>query len=374
MTKIASALERASALCFPDDAHVRRMVETHFDPRSGTPYWLRRDQRLAAEALRHVHGFEDFKRIVAFRDMEEQRQFERDTRFLPLEDFIPASARSGERWIWSSQTGGTTGPPKHGTWGSTYWDGILAFTDEFLDLHAVPRGVNWLFIGPMGPHTTGRLVVSIAEHRGGRCFSIDLDPRIVKIFGTEGMTAAYDRYIRHIWEQVDPIIRYQNIGVLFCTSRLLEILPEHLSPDLFRSLGGIVHAGTTMERDLHRMLREEVFPGTPIVGMYGTSTTGISYQKPFEPEDDYRVVYVPSSPHLVLEIVDDAGAVVPYGREGHVATYRFTRDSLIPGFWERDQAARVEPYGAAAERYPWAWIADPYSPEFTVEGKVEGVY
>jgi thienamycin biosynthesis protein ThnN len=217
-------------------------------------------------------------------------------------------------------------------------------------------------------------VISIAEHRGGRCFSIDLDPRIVKIFGAEGRDDAYERYIRHIWDQAESIARHQHIGVLFCTSRLLEMLPERIDVGLFSKLKAIVHAGTTMERDSNRVLRERVFPGVPIVGIYGTSTTGIHYQKVAEPEDDYCVTYVPHSPHVVLEVVDEDGGVVDYGSEGHVCVYRMTEDSLIPGFYERDRAIRVRPYGCLADRYPWDWISDVYSPEFTVEGKVEGVY
>jgi thienamycin biosynthesis protein ThnN len=34
----------------------------------------------------------------------------------------------------------------------------------------------------------------------------------------------------------------------------------------------------------------------------------------------------------------------------------------------------VRPYGRVAEEFPWPWIGDPYSPEFTELGRVEGVY
>jgi thienamycin biosynthesis protein ThnN len=367
-------LRQPSALSAVSDEYVRHIVEVHLHPDAGTPYWLERDQRLGAEAYQRVHTFGDFQRWVGFRDAADQQAFEQATRHRPVENFIPRSVLASDRWIWVSQTGGTTGPAKHGNWDSTYWRRILDFTDEFLDGHGVPRDVNWLFIGPMGPHTTGRLVVSIAEHRGGRCFSIDLDPRIVKIFGTEGMMEASDRYIRHIWDQVRAVVESQRCEVMFCTSRLLEQLPEHLDPSLFASLKTIVHAGTTMEPDTNKLVSEEVFPGIPIVGMYGTSTTGISYQKLPEPADDYRVIYIPSSPMILLSPVDENGAPVDYGKEGQVATYRLTEDSMIPGFWERDRAVRVRPFGAWADRYPWDWIGDPYSPEFTVEGKVEGVY
>lgn len=367
-------LGTSSNLFFPTDDYIQRIVRSHFDPELGTPYWIRRDSRLRSDALHQVKSFVAFKRIVGFKDDGERTQFEHDTRFLPLEDFIPLSVLRSRRFIWASQTGGTTGAPKHGNWDSVYWRDILAFSDEFLDLYLVPRYVNWLFIGPMGPHTTGRLVVSLAEHRGGRCFSIDLDPRIVKIFGAEQNYEARDRYLQHIWDQVESIIRYQRISVVFSTSRLLEMLPEYLDPKLFESVGTFIHAGTSISSESYRALRVDVFRWATIFGLYGTSTTGISYQKPLEDSGDSYVIYIPSAPYVVLDVVDDDGQVVPFGQEGHVVVYRLTEDSIIPGFWERDRAIRIKPYGVLGERFPWTWIGDPFSPEFTVEGKVEGVY
>jgi thienamycin biosynthesis protein ThnN len=363
-----------SVLSTATDEHVCHVVRTHLEATSGTPYWMERDRALGTRAYETVKSFVDFERFVGFRDGADQARFEQATRFLPLERFVPASVLADGREIWASQTGGTTGPPKHGTWDSRYWATVLAFSDEFLDLHGVPRDANWLFVGPMGPHTTGRLVVAIAHNRGGRCFSIDLDPRIVKIFGEEQHVEAYDRYVQHIWDQVDAIARYQDVEVLFCTSRLLELLPEYVDVEIFGRLRAVVHAGTTMEPATERFVREQLFPGRPVVGMYGTSTTGISYQKPPEDEDAGRVVYIPSSPYVVLDIVDHDGRPVAYGVEGQVRVFRLTEDSLIPGFHERDRAVRTAPYGCVADRYPWSWISDPYSPEFTVEGRVEGVY
>lgn len=355
-----------------DDA--RRVTRLHLRPEQGSPYWLERDLRLGAGAYEQVDGWDAAQALLALRDPADQDDFEDATRRRPLEDFVPRPVLDSGEPLWAAQTGGTTGLPKHGTWGAAYWREILEFSDEFLDLHGVPRGENWLFIGPMGPHTTGRLVVAYAERRGGRCLSVDLDPRIVKVFGAEGMAAAYDRYVKHIWDQAEAVIRHQRVGVLFCTSRLLEMLPEYLDPKLFQGVRAVVHAGTTMEPETQRILRTEVFPGVPVVGFYGTSTTGISFQKPMEDADDDHVVYVPSSPFIRLDVIDDRGNDVPYGTDGRVRVWRLTDDQLLPGFWERDRGIRVEPYGAVADRYPWPWLGDPYSPEFTVEGKVEGVY
>jgi thienamycin biosynthesis protein ThnN len=357
------------------DDDVVRCVRAHLHPDTGSPYWLERDRALGVNAYETITGLQDARHLVGLRDDADHARYEEAARRRPIEDFLPQPIRLMRDRLWVSQTGGTTGLPKHGTWCGSYWDDTIAFSDRMLELHGVPRDENWLYIGPMGPHTTGRLVVSIAEHRGGSCFTIDLDPRIVKIFGEEGMQQAYDRYVQHIWDQVAAILESQQVGVLFCTSRLLEMLPSQAALATLRgSLRGIVHAGTTMTPESHELLRESVFPGIPIVGMYGTSTTAISYQKPFEPDDRYSVVYIPSSPHVLLEIVDDDGNQVEANAEGQVKVWRFTADQMIPGFVERDRAVRIAPYGAVAADYPWPWLGDPYSPEFTTYGKVEGVY
>jgi thienamycin biosynthesis protein ThnN len=358
-----------------EDEDVVRCIRAHLHPRTGSPYWLERDRSLGVNGYETVPGLSDVRRLVGLRDETDQAGYEEAARRRPVEDFLPESLRGVRDRLWVSETGGTTGLPKHGTWTGSYWDDTLAFSDHMLDLHGIPREQNWLYIGPMGPHTTGRLMVSISEHRGGSCFTIDLDPRIVKIFGEEGMQQAYNRYVQHIWDQVLAVLESQRIGVLFCTSRLLEMLPSHTQlPRLRESLRGILHAGTTMTPESNELLRESVFPGIPVVGMYGTSTTAINYQKPFEPEDEYRVIYIPSSPHVLLEVVDEHGNDVRYGAEGRVKVWRFTPDQLIPGFAERDRATRVAPYGAVKLDYPWPWIGDPYSPDFVTEGKVEGVY
>ncbi len=363
-----------SPLHWPSAEEISAVVTRHLDSATGAPFWIDRNRALAGADCSFT-TLDAVDAAIGFRDEEDQQGYEEATRRRSVWHFVPRDAPAHREALWVSQTGGTTGLPKHGTWGADYWAFVLQFTDLFLNLHDVPSDLDWLFVGPMGPHTTGRLAVDIARNRGGACFSIDLDPRIVKIFGEEGMRQAYDRYVDHIWDQVNAVLESQAVGILFCTSRLLEQLPGRVDIDrLRRQLKGIVHAGTTMSTESHKLLREDVFPGVPIVGMYGTSTTGISYQKPFEPEDDYRVVYVPSAPQLLLDVVDRNGAPVAYGNEGQVRVWRLSRDQFLPGFFERDRATRVEPYGATADMFPWPWIGDPYSPEFTVLGRVEGVY
>jgi thienamycin biosynthesis protein ThnN len=356
------------------DQYLKHILETGFHSESGALYWKNKEKDLHINAINQIKTFDDFKKYFAFKNREELVKYEKDLRELPIEDFIPVSTQKNSKWIWASETGGTTGIAKRGTWGNLYWKKILEFSDEFLDIHNVPRGENWLFVGPTGPHTTGRLLVSIAEKRGGKIFCIDMDPRIVRLYLKEGNDDMVNRYIRHIWEQVEPIVRFQHVGVMFCTASLLELMPQYVDIKLLDQVKAIVHAGLAMSKDTHRYLREEMFAHKPVVGIYGTSVSGISYQKPYEAEDNYSIVYIPCQPYIVLECIDENGELVGYGKKGDVRCFRFTEDQIIPGFIERDKGTRIKPYGKFASVYNWDWVADPHSPESLSGQKIEGVY
>ncbi|RCX16321.1 thienamycin biosynthesis protein ThnN [Anaerobacterium chartisolvens] len=357
-----------------NDEYLKRILSIHFDRNNGSPYWLEKAKEKNIDVLSEINSFEVFKDLFAFKTRNEMAEYEDDLRTRQLEDFIPRSVKKKAPWIWASETGGTTGIAKRGTWGSQYWDDILDFSNEFLDLHGVPKNENWLFIGPTGPHTTGRLLISIAENRGGMIYCIDMDPRIVRLYLAEGNEKAVQRYVEHLWEQVVPIIKYQNIGVVFCTASLLELLPQYVDVSLFEKVKAVTHAGLAMSRDTYKFLKEDLFPNKPVVGIYGTSVSGISFQKPYEKEDDYRIIYIPSQPFISLEAINEDGTLADYDKQGDVRCFRFTEDSIIPGFIERDKGIRIKPFGKVADRYNWDWICDIQSPASLSGQKMEGVY
>jgi thienamycin biosynthesis protein ThnN len=347
------------------------ILERFTDSTDGASYW---QEKIGKTIVRKIDSFDNFKKYCAFKNREEQMEYENHLRKLPVENFIPLSTQRDAKWLWASETGGTTGIAKRGTWSNNYWKQIMEFSNEFLDLHGIPWKENWLFIGPTGPHTTGRLLISIAERRGGKIFCIDMDPRIVRIFIKEKKEDILNRYIQHVWEQVVPIIKYQRIGVIFCTASLLELMPQYIDLGMLKSVKAVLHAGLSMSKDTHKYLRETIFSNKPIVGIYGTSVSGISFQKPYEAEDDYKIIYIPSQPYIVLECINDEGEIVNYQKEGYVRCFRFTDDQLIPGFIERDIGTRVKPYGKYANIYNWDWLGDPHSPESLSGQKIEGVY
>lgn len=354
-----------------DTDYLNGVLERFTNPTYGASYW---QEKIEETTIKKIDSFDKFKKYFAFKNREVQLEYESHLRKLPIEKFIPLSTQRKAKWLWASETGGTTGIAKRGTWSSNYWKQIMEFSDEFLDLHGVPKNENWLFIGPTGPHTTGRLLVSMAERRGGKIFCIDMDPRIVRIFIKEKKEDMLDRYIQHIWEQVIPIIKYQCIGIIFCTASLLELMPQYVDLGMLKSIKAVLHAGLAMSKDTHRHLREAIFPDKPVVGIYGTSVSGISFQKPYEEEDDYRIIYIPCQPYIILECINSDGEIVNYKEEGNVRCFRFTDDQLIPGFIERDMGTRVKPYGKYADIYNWDWLGDPHSPESLSGQKIEGVY
>ena len=45
---------------------------------------------------------------------------------------------------------------------------------------AFPKGADWLHVGPSGPRRLRLAVEHLAQHRGGICFMVDLDPRLLQ--------------------------------------------------------------------------------------------------------------------------------------------------------------------------------------------------
>ena len=50
------------------DAHVRDIVNWHFDPASGCPFWLEFAAKLGWDPRREIHAFADLRRLGSFQD------------------------------------------------------------------------------------------------------------------------------------------------------------------------------------------------------------------------------------------------------------------------------------------------------------------
>jgi hypothetical protein len=237
---------------------------------------------------------------------------------------------------------------------------------------AFPKGSDWLEVGPSGPRRLRLAVEHLAQHRGGICFMVDLDPRwVIKLIRRRQMEEA-ERYKQHVVDQALTLLRaHDNIRCLFTTPKLLEAICEKIS---LRKAGitGVFCGGTEMTPQFHRFAVEELLDGVYFAPTYGNTLMGLAVHKPLDPADNYAVIYYPPSPRAMIEVVDpDApDRVVDYGQTGRVRLTTLTKEFFMPRFLERDEAEREPP----CEPYPWDGVRNvrPFSRFATTV--VEGVY
>jgi len=352
------------------NAHVREVLRWHFDPATGSPYWLRKATSLPFDPLTEIHTFDDLSRFPAVAD--EWRQ-------IPAGDLIPRGAQ-GDFSVW--ETGGTTGPPTRIVDAVERTRGIERI-GQMLDDHGFPRASSgepfppprpgWLHLGPTGPHLVGTNVARLARLRGYLAYTVDLDPRWVKLLYREGRADEARRYTAHLVDQALNLLRTQPIQVLSATPPLLQALCEH--PEAYSHLAekirGIVWFGTSVSPEALRLLEEELLPNARLVGWYGNTLMGIACQRPRRPGDPHPCIFTPPVPAAVLRLVEpgDPSRRVPVGAVGQVRISLLNRELFLPWHLERDRAVRVE----SAQPADWDDLAQ-VAPLHGGGVRTEGVY
>jgi hypothetical protein len=343
------------------DRWTREVVAWHFDPQTGCPFWLDYAGRLDWDPRTEIHGYDDLAKFGAFEDEW--------LRGGPVRRWVPKAFAN--RPISVFETGGSTGVPKS----RINIDDFRIDYEQFsatLPEWAFPKGSDWLSIGPSGPRRLRLSVEHLAQHRGGICFLVDLDPRwVIKLLKRRQVDEA-ERYKQHVIDQALTILRaHDNIRCLFTTPKLLEALCEKVS---LRKIGitGVFCGGTEMTPQFYRFAVEELLDGVYFAPTYGNTLMGLAVHKPLAPEDNYAVIYYPPSPRAMIEVVDAdrPDRVVGYGETGRVRLTTLTKEFFMPRFLERDEAERERPCGL----YPWDGVRNvrPFSRLKT--SVVEGVY
>jgi len=343
------------------DAHVRDMIQWHFSPETGCPFWLTWAKEKGVDPRHEVKSFADLKLFGHFEDEW--------LRGGPVRRWLPKGLEGKPVYIF--ETGGSTGVPKSRLQVEDFRIDYEQFSLT-LDDKNFPKGADWLMLGPSGPRRLRLAIEHLAQHRGGIGFCVDLDPRWVIKLLKRGEINEANLYKQHCIDQALTILRaHPNIKCVFTTPKLLEALCEKI--DLVRyGITGIFCGGTEMTSQFHRFAREELVPGVDFVPTYGNTLMGLACHKPFDPADRYEIIYHAPQPRAVVQIVspDNAEELVPYGKMGRVMLTTLTRETFIPRFLERDQAIRRPP----CDKYPWdgAGNVQPFSGfAGTV---VEGVY
>jgi phenylacetate-coenzyme A ligase PaaK-like adenylate-forming protein len=343
------------------DAHVRDIIEWHFNPNTGCPFWLNFAKEKNLDPRKQVKSFDDLKIFGHFEDDW--------LRGGPARRWLPKGLEGKPMYVF--ETGGSTGVPKSRLQIDDWKIDYETFS-KTLSEKTFPKGSDWLMLGPSGPRRLRLAIEHLAQHRGGISFGVDLDPRWVIKLIKRGEIEEANLYKNHCVDQALTILRANpNIKCMFTTPKLLEALCDKI--DLVRyGITGIFCGGTEMTSQFHRFAREELVPGVDFVPTYGNTLMGLATHKPFDPADNYEIIYHPPQPRATIEIVNPKNVEerVPYGQVGRVMLTTLTKETIIPKFLERDQAIRRPP----CDPYPWDGAGNVQPFQGMGMNVVEGVY
>ncbi len=343
------------------DAWVREVVEWHFNPETGCPFWLEYSAGLDWDPREEIRSFADLGKFDLFQDDW--------LRGGPVERWLPKGNAGKPVYIF--ETGGSTGLPKSRTSSEDFRLDYEIFSQTLSD-ETFPPGSDWISLGPTGPRRLRLAVEHLAQHRGGISFCLDMDPRWVVKCLKRGWIEGAQAYKDHVVDQALTILRaHPNVKCMFTTPKLLEALCEKINLSK-AGITGIFCGGTEMDETFHRKAREELVPGIDFVPTYGNTLMGLACNRPYVPGGGYAITYYAPQPRAVLQVVepDDHSTVVEYGEVGRVKLTTLTKEFFVPGFLERDEANRSEPIGA----YPWDGVQDVRPFGSLEQNVVVGVY
>ncbi|MSR30192.1 MAG: hypothetical protein EXR99_01680 [Gemmataceae bacterium] len=376
--KIKAAKERL-------DAQVREIVQWHFSPDTGTPFWLDKAKSYKFNPLKDVHCFEDLKLFGTFEDEW--------LRGGPVQRWVPRGLQGKPVYVF--ETGGTTGLPKSRIVIDDFRIDYEMMSETLPDKY-FPRGSNWLMLGPTGPRRLRLAIEHLAQHRGGICFCIDLDPRwVVKLIKMRQIEMA-NLYKEHCIDQSLTILAGDHdIKCMFTTPKLLAALDEALRAgkleDKFRSLGkkvppgglrsikscgitGIFSGGTEFTPEFTREAYEEMLDNGEVymTPTYGNTLMGLACSKPIGPEDQFKISYYAPQPRAAIQVVNPKNydQVVDYGQTGRVLLTTLTMEFFVPSFPERDEGEREPPY----DKFPWDGVSGVRTFSELASSTVVGVY
>src|SRR5439155_26435057 len=255
-------------------------------PSTGSPFWLDFAKKAGWDPRREIGGFADLTRFGQFDDEA--------LRGGPVERWIP-NGYAG-RQVFVFETGGTTGVPKTRVAFEDFRVDYDIFSatlpDEFF-----PRGANWLMLGPSGPRRLRLAVEHLCQHRGGICFSVDLDPRWVIKLIKRGQMEELELYKAHVIDQaINVLSAGHDIRCMFTTPKLLEALAEELENRGMSVKGtgitGIFAGGTEFTPQYTRFAMQELLgDGVYITPTYGNTLMGLACSKPVTAADGYKIAY-----------------------------------------------------------------------------------
>lgn len=348
------------------DAHTYETVQRHFHESTGCPFWLERAKGMKFNPLKEVKTFEDLKKFDLFEDEW--------LRGGPVRRWVPKDL--ADKPVYVFETGGTTGVPKSRIVVDDFRIDYELFSHTLPEEY-FPKGANWLMLGPSGPRRLRLAVEHLCQYRGGICFCIDLDPRWVVKLIKKGWMEHLEAYKTHCIDQALTVLGAgHEIKCMFTTPKLLESLCFALEKQGKRlaetGIRGIFSGGTEFTPQWTRFITEEYLDDIYMTPTYGNTLMGLACSKRPTAADGYKIAYYAPQPRAVTEVVefDNANNVVGYGQTGRVKLYTLTQEFFVPGFLERDEGEREQPF----DTYPWDGVSGVRPFRALAESTTVGVY
>ena len=315
------------------DAWVREVIEWHFDPATGCPFWLNWAARAGWDPRKDVYAYADLDKFGGFQDEW--------LRGGPVRQWVPKGCAGKPVTLRNRrQHGCAQGAHQH-----RRLQDRLRELQQDAARRRVSEGADWILIGPSGPRRLRLAVEHLCQHRGGICFGVDLDPRwVIKLLKRSAFEEV-ELYKRHVIDQALTLMKaHDNIKCIFTTPKLLEALCERVS---LKKLGvtGVFCGGTEMTPQFHRFAVEELLGGVYFAPTYGNTLMGLATHKPPTVDDNWAIIYFPPAPRAMIEVVDpdEPTRLVGYGETGRVRLTTLTKEFFMPRFLERDEAEREAP-------------------------------
>lgn len=358
------------------DAHLRKTLQWHFNPETGSPFWL---EQVKSGAL----GFDPREKVHTFDDLIEHfPSFDGDLhlRSVTAEQWRPKGF--GENIPWSMFiTGGTTGDPKRRfgrrgyhpdesdyAWDYTTFSGMLP-PDGF------PEGGTVLYVGPGGSRRLPLGVEILARLRNSGLIVIDMDAPWMKTKANKSM----DEYLAELVKRTIGALRRDKPTWVFCTPVLIQAIGEVFDWST-SGVKGVFAGGTEMPPEEVRNMVENLFKGKiHFIPAYGNALVGLAcpreiatFDKPIEGQRPYSIIYQPLQPRTLLRVVNpkEPRTLVDYGASGYVEITTVTKEWFMPRYLERDEAERTPP----TEVYPWDGVCEVRIPAALKGTFFKGVY
>ena len=338
-------------------ARLKKVLALHFHPQEGSPYWIEKARQLGFDPRMEVDGVEALARLGPMDDMA--------LAVRPVEDFIPRALLGQRSELIVAETGGTLGRPRFAVHRRGEFE--EAFVTPFVAAArrvGFPLGVNWLFVGPSGPHIIGKAARACAAAlRSPDPFAVDFDPRWARKLPDRSF--ARDRYLKHIEAQALNVLNVQEIGVIFGTPTVLASLGPRIPDGRREKIRGIHFGGMVVSDELRAVLTQ-LFPQAVLLSGYGNTLFGVAPELRFRPAQG--IDYFPHGQRLVYEVVRPGASggspcawrTADYGERGQIVAHRLDETQLIVNMLERDTAIRVAaPPEAACAGFCLDGLRDP---------------